>query len=75
MFTDRREAGRALGQALIHHAGTDAIVLGLPRGGIPVADEVARILGASLDIWVVRKLGAPWDAELGVGAIAEGPAV
>jgi len=75
MFADRREAGRELGQALIHHAGTNAVVLGLPRGGIPVADEVARILGATLDIWVVRKLGAPWDAELGMGAIAEGPAV
>jgi putative phosphoribosyl transferase len=75
MFADRREAGRELGQALIHHAGTNAVVLGLPRGGVPVADEVARILGATLDIWVVRKLGAPWDAELGMGAIAEGPAV
>src|SRR5512139_1506715 len=75
MFADRRAAGRALAQALIHHAGTNAIVLGLPRGGVPVADEVARVLGGTLDVWVVRKLGAPFQPELGMGAIAEGPAV
>ena len=75
MFVDRRDAGRQLAQALIHHAGTNALVLGLPRGGVPVADEVARALGATLDVWVVRKLGVPADPELGMGAIAEGPAV
>jgi putative phosphoribosyl transferase len=75
MFADRRAAGRQLAQALIHHAGTNALVLGLPRGGVPVADEVARVLGATLDVWVVRKLGAPYRPELGMGAIAEGPAV
>ena len=75
MFADRRAAGRALAQALIHHAGTNAIVLGLPRGGVPVADEVARVLGGTLDVWVVRKLGAPLQPELGMGAIAEGSAV
>jgi putative phosphoribosyl transferase len=75
MFPDRRIAGRALAQALLHHAGTDPIVLGLPRGGVPVAAEVARVLGGSLDVWVVRKLGAPQQPELGMGAIAEGPAV
>jgi putative phosphoribosyl transferase len=75
MFADRRAAGRELGQALIHHAGTNAVVLGLPRGGVPVADEVARVLGGSLDVWVVRKLGAPMQPELGMGAVAEGPAV
>lgn len=75
MFADRRAAGRELAQALIHHAGIDAVVLGLPRGGVPVADEVARTLGATLDVWVVRKLGAPQQPELGMGAIAEGPAV
>lgn len=75
MFEDRRTAGRALAQALIHHAGTNAVVLGLPRGGVPVAEEVARVLGATLDVWVVRKLGAPYQPELGMGAIAEGPAV
>jgi putative phosphoribosyl transferase len=75
MFADRRAAGRELAKALIHHAGTNAIVLGLPRGGVPVADEVARVLGATLDVWVVRKLGAPYQPELGMGAIAEGPSV
>jgi len=75
MFADRRAAGRTLGQALIHHAGMNAIVLGLPRGGVPVADEVARVLGGTLDVWVVRKLGTPFQPELGMGAIAEGPAV
>lgn len=75
MFADRRAAGRALAQALIHHAGVNAIVLGLPRGGVPVADEVAGVLGGTLDVWVVRKLGAPFQPELGMGAIAEGPAV
>lgn len=75
MFADRRTAGRELAQALIAHAGTDAIVLGLPRGGVPVADEIARTLGGTLDVWVVRKLGAPLQPELGMGAIAEGPAV
>jgi putative phosphoribosyl transferase len=74
-FVDRRAAGRLLAQALIHHAGTNAIVLGLPRGGVPVADEVARTLGGTLGVWVVRKLGAPHQPELGMGAIAEGPAV
>jgi putative phosphoribosyl transferase len=75
MFADRRDAGRRLAQALIHHAGKNAIVLGLPRGGVTVADEVARVLGGTLDVWVVRKLGAPDQPELGMGAIAEGPAV
>lgn len=75
MFADRRSAGRALAEALMHHAGTNAIALGLPRGGVVVADEVARVLGATLDVWVVRKLGAPYRPELGMGAVAEGPAV
>lgn len=74
-FIDRRDAGRLLAQALIHHAGTDAVVLALPRGGVPVAAEVARVLGATLGVWVVRKLGVPTEPELGMGAIAEGPAV
>lgn len=75
MFADRRAAGRLLARALIHHAGTQAIVLGLPRGGVPVAEEIARGLGGTLDVWVARKLGAPMQPELGIGAIAEGPAV
>jgi putative phosphoribosyl transferase len=75
MFADRRAAGRELARALGHLAGTNAIVLGLPRGGVPVADEVARALGAPLDVWVVRKLGVPRRPELGMGAVAEGPTV
>jgi putative phosphoribosyl transferase len=75
MFADRRAAGRLLADALLPYAGIDAIVLGLPRGGVPVADEVARVLGGTLDVWVARKLGVPFQPELGMGAIAEGPAV
>jgi putative phosphoribosyl transferase len=74
-FADRREAGRLLAKALEQHAGADAIVLGLPRGGLPVADEIARALGGTLDLWVVRKLGAPQQPELGMGAVAEGQAI
>lgn len=75
VFADRLEAGRKLGQALGHYAGTNALVLGLPRGGVEVADEVARAIDGQLDVWVVRKIGAPYQPELGMGAIAEGPAV
>jgi putative phosphoribosyl transferase len=75
MFADRHDAGRLLAQALLRYAGTRPIVLGLPRGGVPVADEVARTLDGDLDVWVARKLGAPFQPELGMGAIAEGPAV
>ena len=63
MFQDRRAAGRLLGEALAaNYSGPDVIVLGLPRGGVPVADEVARRLGAPLDVIVVRKLGLRPDA-------------
>ncbi len=75
VFPDRRTAGRMLGQALLAYAGTHPLVLGLPRGGVPVADEIARVLDGELDVWIVRKLGTPMDPELGMGAIAEGPAV
>ena len=75
MFADRRSAGRLLAQQLLLYAGTDPIVLALPRGGVPVADEIARTLGGTLDVWVARKLGVPFQPELGMGAIAEGPAV
>lgn len=75
MFADRSEAGRLLAQALISYAGTEPLVLGLPRGGVPVAEEIVHVLGGTLDVWVVRKLGAPDQPELGIGAIAEGPAV
>ncbi|HEX4901379.1 MAG TPA: phosphoribosyltransferase family protein [Acidimicrobiales bacterium] len=71
MFTDRRDAGRRLAGALGHLAGQDVVVLGLPRGGVPVAAEVARALGAPLDVIVVRKLGVPQQPELAMGAIGE----
>nr|WP_189181253.1 phosphoribosyltransferase [Microbispora rosea] len=73
MFVDRRDAGRRLGERLRTLPGLeDAVVLGLPRGGVPVASEVARALGAPLDVIVVRKLGVPYQPELGFGAIGEG---
>jgi putative phosphoribosyl transferase len=70
-FKDRQEAGRLLGEALGVRRGDDPIVLGLPRGGVPVAYQVARALGAQLDVVVVRKLGVPFQPELAMGAIGE----
>jgi putative phosphoribosyl transferase len=71
-FTDRTEAGRKLAAVLEpRFRGTDAVVLGLPRGGVPVAFEVARALEAPLDVIVVRKLGVPFQPELAMGAIGE----
>ncbi|MEU6425022.1 phosphoribosyltransferase [Microbispora sp. NPDC046973] len=73
MFVDRRDAGLRLGERLRGLPGMeDAVVLGLPRGGVPVAFQVARALGAPLDVIVVRKLGVPYQPELGFGAIGEG---
>jgi len=72
-FRDRADAGRALAALLSHHADrADVVVLGLPRGGVPVAVEVARALGAPLDVYVVRKLGLPSQPELAMGAVASG---
>ena len=72
-FTDRREAGRLLAAELAKYYGRgDVVVLGLPRGGVPVAWEVARGLRAPLDVLMVRKLGAPGQPELAIGAIGEG---
>jgi predicted phosphoribosyltransferase len=72
-FSDRRDAGRVLAQKLPAYAGqTDVIVLALPRGGVPVAYEVALALNAPLDIFLVRKLGLPGREELAIGAIASG---
>jgi putative phosphoribosyl transferase len=74
-FRNRGEAGRALAAKLDAYAGReDAIVLGLPRGGVPVAAEVARALGVPLDVFLVRKLGVPGREELAFGAIASGGA-
>lgn len=72
MFEDRIDAGRRLAAALAHHAGEGAIVLALPRGGVPVAAEVADALGAPLDLVMVRKIGAPGHPEYGIGALVDG---
>ena len=72
-FRDRADAGRKLATGLMDYAGRpDLLVLALPRGGVPVAYEVARALGAPLDIFLVRKLGLPGHEELAMGAIASG---
>ena len=72
-FPNRSEAGRVLGLKLSKYAGQDdVIVLGLPRGGVPVAYEVAQALRVPLDVFIVRKLGVPGFEELAVGAIASG---
>jgi predicted phosphoribosyltransferase len=73
LFRDRREAGRQLAEKLAAYANRpDVLVLALPRGGVPVAYEVARTLGAPLDVYVVRKLGVPGYEELAMGAVATG---
>ncbi len=69
-FADRRAAGRELGAHLARDPRRDVVVLGLPRGGVILAAEVAGALGAPLDVLVVRKLGLPWQPELAMGAIA-----
>jgi putative phosphoribosyl transferase len=73
-FVDRADAGRRLGQRLAGLRGQDVVVLGLPRGGVPVAFEVAKALDAPLDVIVVRKLGVPFQPEVAMGAIGEGNA-
>jgi putative phosphoribosyl transferase len=70
-FIDRTDAGRLLGGRVHQLRGRDVVVLGLPRGGVPVAAEVARALGAPLDVVIVRKLGVPSQPELAVGAVGE----
>lgn len=74
-FHDRRGAGRQLAEAVAGLGPTSPVVLGLPRGGVPVAFEVAEALDAPLDVFVARKLGAPGHPELGIGAVAEGGAL
>ena len=76
LFMDRRDAGRQLARALLAYgARNEVIVLALPRGGVPVGYEVAKALGAELDVLIVRKLGVPHHPELAMGAIASGGAV
>ncbi|MGI5239800.1 phosphoribosyltransferase [Dactylosporangium sp. CA-139066] len=72
LFANRVDAGRRLARKLGHLRGEDVVVLGLPRGGVPVAAQVAEALRAPLDVIVVRKLGVPRQPELGMGAIGEG---
>lgn len=71
-FEDRRDAGRQLAAALARLGETEPLVLALPRGGVPVAFEVARALEAPLDLLMVRKIGAPGQEELGLGAVVDG---
>lgn len=72
-FRDRTEAGRVLAEHLASYAGRpDVMILALPRGGVPVAYEVAKVLGAPLDVFIVRKLGVPGQEELAFGALASG---
>ncbi|MGX6449887.1 hypothetical protein ACVU7I_17750 [Patulibacter sp. S7RM1-6] len=74
-YADRRDAGRRLAATLADRVPSDAVVLGLARGGVPVAFEIARALGRPLDALVVRKLGVPGQEELAMGAIAAGARV
>ena len=77
-FEDRVDAGRQLARRLAERGDgewSDAVVLGLPRGGVPVAAEVARALGAPLDVLIVRKVGVPWHPELAMAAVGEEGAV
>ncbi len=74
-FANRRDAGRLLAERLARHLGDQPVVAALPRGGVPVAYEIARVLSAPLDVLAVRKLGAPAHDEYAVGAIAEGDIV
>ena len=74
-FQDRREAGRALAQLLEPYRALKPTILALPRGGVPVAYEIARAMDAPLDVFVVRKLGVPDNEELAMGAVASGGAV
>ena len=72
MFQDRAEAGRRLGDRLLAFKDRHPVVLALPRGGVPIGYEIARVLEAPLDLILVRKIGAPGQEELAIGAIADG---
>jgi len=75
LFHDRKEAGACLAEALLHYRDLHPVIVGLPRGGIPVAAEIARRLSAPLDLIVARKIGCPWQPEFAIGAIAPGVTV
>jgi putative phosphoribosyl transferase len=72
LFPTREDAGRRLAQRLAAHRGRDVVVLALPRGGVPVGAEIARALGAPLDLLFVRKIGLPWQPELAYAAVVDG---
>src|SRR3974390_1868040 len=72
IFESRSEAGKMLAQALAHYRKDEPLILALPRGGVPVAAEIALALGAPLDLILVRKLGVPWQPELAMGAVVDG---
>jgi putative phosphoribosyl transferase len=72
-FCNRAEAGHRLARALIHYSKLHPVVLALPRGGVPVAAEVARALNSPLDLIMVRKIGVPFQPELAMGAVVDGP--
>jgi len=74
MFRDRAEAGDLLAERLTQYAGPNTIILALPRGGVPVGYQIARRLHAPLDVLIVRKIGAPMQPELAIGAIVDGDA-
>jgi predicted phosphoribosyltransferase len=71
-FADRADAGRRLARVLVGYRDRDPVVLALPRGGLPVAAEIASALAAPLDVVLVRKIGVPWQPELAMGALVEG---
>lgn len=73
-FVDRTQAGRRLADALERYDGRQTVVLALPRGGVPVAAEVAARIGAPLDLLIVRKIGVPYQPELAMGAVVDGEA-
>jgi putative phosphoribosyl transferase len=72
LFTDRKDAGRALAEALMKYKAEHPIVLAIPRGGVPIGLEVARALDAPLDVVLVRKIGAPYEPELAIAAVVDG---
>lgn len=72
VFADRAEAGERLAKALVQEAGPDVVILAIPRGGVLVGEAVARALGTPLDVVIPRKIGAPGNPELGIGAVAPG---